>query len=68
VLSTVCFFQAWQQVLMIQKLRDDVFLPGPDGSRISVWDMFNYVHNNPELQALAERDPSLAAPVEGMTR
>jgi hypothetical protein len=56
-------------MVLAQRLKEEHFIELPDGAgRVSVWDLWNYVKNNPELEALAERDPAFAAPAQGMTR
>jgi hypothetical protein len=61
--------QVWRKVVLAQRLKEEEFIELPGGSgRVSVWDLWNYVKNNPELEALANRDPAFAAPAQGMTR
>lgn len=54
--------------MMMQRLRDEVFIRVPGGGRVSVLDLWSHVRNNPQLKALAERDPNLAAPAGGRSR
>jgi hypothetical protein len=55
--------------VLAQRLKEEEFVELPGGAgRVSVWDLWNYVKNNPELEALANRDPAFAAPAQGMTR
>lgn len=61
--------QVWRKVVLAQRLKEQHFVELPDGQgRVSVWDLWHYVKANPELEALAERDPAFAAPAQGMTR
>ncbi|KAF8072638.1 hypothetical protein HT031_000298 [Scenedesmus sp. PABB004] len=61
--------ELWRKVLMVQRLRDEAFVELPGGAgRVSVWDLWTYIKGNPELKALAERNPNLVAPSQGMTR
>jgi hypothetical protein len=43
-------------MMEIQRLKHRTFVQDPDTGRyISLWDLYNYVHHNPQLKALAER-------------
>lgn len=65
----VCAFllQAWRKLFAAQSMKEEMFIDTPEG-RVSLWDLLMYVRNNPELEALVQRDINLAVPVEGMTR
>jgi hypothetical protein len=48
--------QAMSAMLEIQRLKHRTFVQDPETGRyISLWDLYNYVHHNPQLKALAER-------------
>ena len=40
----------------IERLQSCVFVKDPEtGGKVSLWDLYNYVHHNPELEALAKK-------------
>ena len=67
--KTLSELEEWEKKAVMEALVADyatnrMFVTLEDGSRVSFGDLSNYVYNNPELKALAERNINLTAQEE----
>ncbi|GBF89096.1 hypothetical protein Rsub_01813 [Raphidocelis subcapitata] len=57
-----------QRLLSVFEARQKMVMPTGDGKAISFYDLYHYVHNNPQLKALAKRGVNAVDAADGMTR
>lgn len=51
--------------IFLEVLKNHLWIHLDDGKDVSFWNLYNYVHNNPELKALAERNMGPIQAVDG---
>ncbi|KIY99503.1 hypothetical protein MNEG_8456 [Monoraphidium neglectum] len=60
--------EVMRQLVQLHHLKHKVLLPCEDGTSISFWDLYKYVHCNPQLEALAARGVNSVDAAQGLTR